>query len=446
MNLPLPNPAPPTPSTVLSRWFRTRKRLKSLRYWTPVTGAPKGSETSQPFLSVMLITYNHEQYIREALDSILMQVCEFSIEINVIDDASTDGTQKIAREYSERYPGIVNCYFNSANVGRVATQLNTIRGFQTLRGRYFSILEGDDYWTDPLKIAKQVAFLEKNTEFVACANNTLRVFEDNSRPPEHFLPFKGFNRDVATIYDVISMAGVYHLSSVIYRNVFLQNPPPCLCDRYSCEVTINMLYGIFGHFYCLDEYMSVYRVHGGGVFSGRTQENHWRFHLVGFRRFALYLGPRYWCMFARAVSGFSRYILLAPFRSREVTTLSVSSWFLFSLHFIVATFIRVFICSPMRFGASMVRRTRSALRSYSRRPVPNMLLKIARHPIIYALFLTLYLQRQVIRLLPDSIIHGILRAEKGYPRWLEARRALRDWILAKRDGEARMDRERGSPN
>lgn len=419
MSLPLPNPVSPTSGSFLNRLLRTRDRLKAFSHWAPTTGSLKESEIGLPFVSVMLITYNHEKYIRKALDSVLMQICDFPIEINVIDDASTDSTQEIVREYSERYPDIVNCYFNPVNAGHIATQLNTIRGFRTLRGRYFAILEGDDYWTDTSKLAKQVAFLEGNADFVACAHQTLKVFDDNSRPPEHFLPFKAFQRNVAEMYDLISMGGVFHLSSIVYRNVFHQSPPPCLYDQYSCEVTINMLYGVFGKFHCFAEYMSVYRVHGGGVFSGRTQEKHWRFHLFGFGRFALYLGPRYWCMFARAVRGFSKYALLAPFKTREVATLSSSSWVWFSLHFVVAAFITL-ACLPYRIVKATIRCYPGGSRG-----------DFWRHPIAHILVLALCLLRKVIRALPDPLVHAIFRAEQRHPRWLAARRAVRDWILSK---------------
>lgn len=384
----------------------------------PITGEPKEPESGQPFFSVMLITYNHEKYIRKSLDSILMQECDFTIEINVIDDASTDNTQEIVREYSTRYPGIVNCYFNPTNAGHIATQLNTIRGFRTLRGRYFALLEGDDYWTDPLKLSKQVAFLEEHPDFVACAHQTLKVFDDNSRPPEHFLPFKGFGRNVAKMYDLVSMNGVFHLSSIVYRNVFLQSPPACLYDKYSCEVTINMLYGVFGNFYCFDEYMSAYRVHEGGVFSGRTQEKHWRFHLFGYSRFALYLGPKYWYMFARAVRGFTRYVIRAPFRSREVNGLSLSSWILFTMHFAFAATICV-LFFPYRVAV------------YAIKLCPHSILDFFKHPITHFLYFMLYLQRQAMEILPDSWIHGVLRVELRYPRWITARRAMRDWVLGK---------------
>lgn len=333
MNAPLPNPASPLSLSFLSRLIQTRRRLRDLENWQPGDLASAG-----PKVSIMLITYNHERYIAQALDSILSQKRDFDIEINVIDDASTDGTQAIARAYQENHPDVVNCYFNAQNAGHIATQLNTIRGFQTLRGRYFALLEGDDYWTDNEKLATQVAFLDANADCVACAHYTMKVFDDNSKPPEHFLPFKAFGRDRAKHSDLIDMAGVFHLSSILYRNVFGLTPPLCLADPYSCEITINMTYGIFGDFFCFDRYMSAYRVHGTGVFSGRSVEEHWLFHLHGYRRFALYLGSRHRQKFAKAVMGFTRYVLAAPGKG-EVPPLAWSTQVIFRLHLAAAALL-----------------------------------------------------------------------------------------------------------
>ena len=415
MSLPLPNPTSPSPGFFITRLLETRKRLRALHNWTPVTGALSEPEAGQPFVSVMVITYNHERYIRKALDSILMQERDFPIEINVIDDASIDDTQAIVREYSQRFPGVVNCYFNPINAGHIATQLNTIRGFQTLRGRYFALLEGDDYWTDAQKLAKQVAFLEGHTDFVACAHQTLKVFDDDSRPPEHFLPFKAFGRDIAEMYDLVSMAGVFHLSSIVYRNVFRQSPPACLYDEFSCDVTINMLYGIFGKFYCLEDYMSAYRVHEGGVFSGRTYEKHWRFHLHGFRRFALYLGPRYWMMFAQAVRGFTRYVLNAPSTGKEVTSLSLGTRMLFTAHFAVAAFVCL-------FGRNGRKAYYGYIRNFFRLSAQKVLL------------LTLKLVSRIFRICPDTLIRLAFHLECRFPRWQAYRRALRDRALPKQSG------------
>lgn len=333
--LPLPNPVSPQPGTFAQRLISTRKQLRQARKNSDHRSEmPAVRDAELPKLSVMVISYNHEKFIAQALDSILMQERDFSIEINVIDDASTDGTQQIVREYATAHPGLINCYFNPENAGHITTQLNTIRGFKTLRGEYFAILEGDDYWTDAKKLAKQVSFLDQNAEFVACAHYTNKVFMDD-RPPEHFLPFTAFGRDEANMYDIISMSGVFHLSSIVYRNVFKQSPPDCLYDPYSCEITINMIYAMYGKFYCIPQYMSSYRVHDGGVFSVQNYEQYWNFHLSGFYRFALYMGPRYWLHFTKAIRGFSRYVLMAPWRTKEVASLkpSTTAKFLFSFIF-----------------------------------------------------------------------------------------------------------------
>jgi glycosyltransferase involved in cell wall biosynthesis len=409
MNMPLPNPLSPSPGTFLTRLLDTRKRLKSLSRWAPVTGNLKEPEISQPFVSVMLITYNHEKFIRKALDSVLMQVRDFPIEINVIDDASTDNTQDIVRAYAERYPDIVNCYFNPSNAGHIATQLNTIRGFQTLRGRYFCILEGDDYWNDPSRLAKQVAFLERHTDFVACAHQTLKVFDDGRQPPEHFLPFKAFGRNVAEMIDLVCMTGAFHLSSIVYRNVFHQMPPACLYDEFSCDMTINMLYGVFGKFYCLDEYMSAYRVHDGGMFSGRTYEKHWRFHLHGFRRFALYLGPRYWSMFAIAVRGFSRYVLYAPSTGVEVKRLTLGTRLLFIVHFVPAAIICLFSYAGREAYSLRIHRLAKAK-------------AVSTIRIVYQLF------SRVIRNSPEQLGCLICRLESDFPRLKSYHRSIRNLI------------------
>lgn len=318
-------------SSFISRFLQTRRTIKLTKQSGPYCdNVDYTNNNCLPFFSVMIITYNHENYIAEALDSILMQNRDFPIEINVIDDASTDNTQSVVNEYKDKYPDIINCYFNEFNVGHIATQINTYRGFQTLRGKYFALLEGDDYWTDKNKIKEQIAFLESNSEYVACAHNTLKMFDDG-RPPEHFLPFKNFGRNRANMYDLIHMSGVYHLSSIVYRNIFGQTPPYCLADPYSCEVTINMVYGQYGDFYCIDKDMSGYRVHGQGEFSTRSPEDIWLFHIHGYRRFFFYLGPKYFTKFSSAILKFSRYVLKAP-NTGEVEALNLSTRIIFLLH------------------------------------------------------------------------------------------------------------------
>lgn len=388
--------------------------MRELRNWDPKKSEGRSCSARRgPKVSVMLITYNHERYVAQALKSILSQKRDFKIEINVIDDASTDRTQEIVRTYQKKYPRLINCYFNKVNVGRVATQLNTIRGFKTLRGEYFALLEGDDYWTDKKKLAKQVAFLENNMSYVACAHQTFKFYDDGSKSPEHFLPFKAFGRNRASIESLIRMDGVFHLSSVLYRNIFGLRPPSSLSDPYSCEVTINMTYGIFGDFFCFDEYMSAYRVHGGGSFSTKSQEKIWLFHLGGFRRFALYLGPRYWGIFAATVFSFTRYVLSAP-RRGEVSKLSPRAKAVVWLHLIIAAPLFI-VFAPIDFVSRAASKIlRRNLDWYKDKYRPKELAA------------KMYLQ--LVGLMPDALIHLILAIESRFVNLRKIRHRLKSYI------------------
>lgn len=123
----------------------------------------------QPLVSICSLTYNHAPYIRQCLDGFLMQKTNFAFEVLINDDCSTDGTTEILKEYAERYPDIVIPVYHEENL-----YSKGMRGFYErflyprARGKYIALCEGDDYWTDPLKLQKQVDFLEANPEYSMC--------------------------------------------------------------------------------------------------------------------------------------------------------------------------------------------------------------------------------------------------------------------------------------
>src|SRR5688572_19782896 len=114
-----------------------------------------------PLVSVSCMTYNHAPYIRQCLDPTLNQQTKFAFEIVIHDDASTDGTKEIIEEYAARYPGIIVPLFQKENqYSKGIRGLPSRFNYPRCRGRYIAICEGDDYWTDPLQLQKQVDFLE----------------------------------------------------------------------------------------------------------------------------------------------------------------------------------------------------------------------------------------------------------------------------------------------
>jgi len=257
------------------------------------------NQASRPKVSILLITYNHEKYIAQAIESILMQETEYSYEINVIEDCSTDRTQDIVMRYVASHPHIVKPFFNAKNIGFKVTQRNFYRGFQTLTGDYLAILEGDDYWSSPHKMQTQVSFLEANPEFAISAHNTLKVYEDGSKPSHRFLHF-GQQPD-ATIEEAVRLRSFYHTTGLIYRNVFKGVPPKKFRNPWSCDIFIFIAHAQFGKIRHIDEDMAVYRAHDGGRFSNLSLLDGWMFNLGGLRRYNAWLHYRYMAGFSEAI-------------------------------------------------------------------------------------------------------------------------------------------------
>ena len=122
-----------------------------------------------PLVSVCCITYNHASFIRKCLDGFLMQQTDFPIEILIHDDCSTDGTTEIIQEYAAQYPDLIFPMYEEVNQYQQgkATEID-FYNYRRARGKYIAYCEGDDYWTDPLKIQKQVDFMETNPEYSVC--------------------------------------------------------------------------------------------------------------------------------------------------------------------------------------------------------------------------------------------------------------------------------------
>jgi glycosyltransferase involved in cell wall biosynthesis len=130
-------------------------------------------------VSISCITYNHGKFIKQCLDGILNQKVDFKYEILVNDDASSDGTQKILRSYEEKYPDIIKPIYQTVNQFQKGKRgFNETYNFPRAQGKYIAFCEGDDYWTDTLKLQKQVDFLENNDEYNLVTGNVTRYYQN----------------------------------------------------------------------------------------------------------------------------------------------------------------------------------------------------------------------------------------------------------------------------
>lgn len=210
-------------------------------------------------VTVYLSTYNQEPYLREAIDSILMQKCSFNYELLIADDCSTDGTQAIALEYKEKYPDIITTYFTPVNVGGCKKLTNCI-DMGLFRGDYLAYLEGDDYWLSEDRLQTLVDFLEENPEYSRVSHKR-KVIDENGND-------KGFDISdnvvgkAFTIGDFLEGRQYSDFGSV-FRNYFKEAGdkyhPLLQASRNVCDFQDMFITQDFGPVYVMDKVFGVYR-------------------------------------------------------------------------------------------------------------------------------------------------------------------------------------------
>lgn len=222
-------------------------------------------------VSIICNAYNHEKYIRDALDSFLMQKTDFAFEVLIHDDASTDKTADIIREYEAKYPDIIRPIYQTEN--QYSKGIDIYAAFQDprVRGRYIALCEGDDYWTDPQKLQKQVDALEKNPQIDMCAHTAKRVKADTKELIDYVMPSK--KDTVLSARDVILGKGGYIANnSLLYRKELILNQPEFL-KYYPLDYFEHIQGSLRGGILYLSECMSAYRWMSVGSWNSTTLTN-----------------------------------------------------------------------------------------------------------------------------------------------------------------------------
>ena len=222
---------------------------------------------SEIMVSVCVLSYNHEKYLRDCLEGIVMQRTTFPIEAWVHDDASTDSSQDIIREYQQRYPDVINPILQTENqYSKHESSILAKFVFPKCRGKYIAYCEGDDYWTDPLKLQKQVDFLESHLEYEVCAHET--IFKDKSGKEilcsdyENRLLLSTKKQDY-TLEEILK-GNLYHISSMMFRNYDIRIPS--WSGKMSAgDMVLFRVLGEKGKLHILSDCMSVYRDHSDSV-------------------------------------------------------------------------------------------------------------------------------------------------------------------------------------
>lgn len=213
-----------------------------------------------PYVSVLMITFNHEKYIAEAIESVLRQRAPFPYELVIGEDCSTDGTRATVERYRRENPQALRTSFRQHNLGFRRNFVETLRA---CRGRYVAVLEGDDYWLSPTKLARQVAILDAHPEYAICSSRAKVIYENGTQEPvEYPLTVK----TEFTIEDLLRENMVPTCTAVFRRGLLLEIPA-WMEELAFLDWPLFILLARAGDIFIVPEALAAYRIHPGGVWS-----------------------------------------------------------------------------------------------------------------------------------------------------------------------------------
>lgn len=218
---------------------------------------------TSPKVSVCMLAYNHEQFISQAVESVLMQTTEHPYEIVIGEDCSTDDTRAIVVDLAKSHPDRIVCRLANRNQGAIP---NLIRTIEMCRGQYVVILEGDDYWTSPRKLQVQIEALDAHPDWAICFHPAECRYEDGSTGPP-FLPHR-WKKPVATLTDLFA-SNFIPTSGAMFRNRLCWPLPEWYAELPLGDWPLHMLNAAHGKIGFLPEPMSVYRIHSQGMWSSQ---------------------------------------------------------------------------------------------------------------------------------------------------------------------------------
>lgn len=224
-------------------------------------------------VSVCILAYNHEKYIAQAIESVLIQKTNFKYEILIGEDYSHDNTPYILKKYMDRYPDIIEVTFQDPSKkiyinGKPTGRYNFISLVSKCSGKYIAILDGDDYWTDPYKLQKQVDFLEANPDFSICFHQVQLLIDRTGELIDDFL-----TKEVpaVTTIDDLAHKNYIHTPSVVFRNGI--EIPEWFNQVPIGDFPLYILLAQQGKIYKMPDVMAVYRIHEKGIIQSRLKDD-----------------------------------------------------------------------------------------------------------------------------------------------------------------------------
>ena len=245
----------------------------------------------QPMVTVVVMTYQHAEYISECLDGIMNQRTSFPIHALVVDDASTDGTAEIVAEYARRYPEIVEAVLLKENMYHLASKTRTIV-LPRIKGKYTAFCEGDDYWTHPDKLQTQVEFMENHPGYSAC----FQLYNIKNEVCMKFPPKARMRRSRQVSKREVTIEHMCHTNTIMFRSAIYESPKFWKFYPDVYPITDILLFAVLadaGSIWGINEYWSVYRLHNRGIYTSEKLKAGDSTYLIERKFIDLYYGRKH---------------------------------------------------------------------------------------------------------------------------------------------------------
>ena len=208
-----------------------------------------------PTVSICMITYNHEEFIKKAIEGVLMQQCNFEFELIIANDSSQDQTDRVILDVlkNDSRAKRINYFHHKKNLGMMQ---NFCFALNHCKGKYIAFCDGDDFWIDKNKLQRQIDFLETNSSYVGCFHNVLALNQQN--PNIKPKPWRVYNKDTFELIDTFSKTALFHTCSFVFRNEAL-DIPKWFNKVSSGDMALFSIVSHYGNLKLLEGNMSVYR-------------------------------------------------------------------------------------------------------------------------------------------------------------------------------------------
>ncbi|RNI28028.1 glycosyltransferase [Rufibacter immobilis] len=267
-----------------------------------------------PKVSVCMITYNHAAYIAQAIEGVLMQKTDFTVELVIGEDCSTDATRSIISAYQKAYPDKIKLLLPEHNLGMMKNFLNTLSACD---GEYVAFCDGDDYWTEPLKLQKQVDFLDSHPDFAISFHRALILHESTGQTE---FSNKG-QKSVSSVTDLFKENFIC-TTTTVYRNRPFSYYPTFLEQAAVGDWTLHVLNAATGKIGFMEDTMAAYRLHQGGTMAS-TNASYAKLktmlhqNIKTFASLDTFLHYKYHKEIKELIAGFYKHLVISNLREKQ---------------------------------------------------------------------------------------------------------------------------------